>query len=217
MKYLNIIKIVILLSLLSCHSFDKLSQSLANSKPSISVITTKDKLNTNATPVVFKNSITSTESPVLNFDYTKCILFKDLVGHYDVYYVDNKINPAKQNGESWSTAFNTINAARNQVIENRIKNHTNKPALIAIASGHYTHSKEKAGNNEIISIYGLASYLYDDSYFFGGYKNGDACVNVQKNPNFYTTILDSEDKSSVITILANVKNVRFSHLTIQNG
>ncbi len=225
MKYLNSVKIVFLLSLLSCDSFNKLSQNLADAQPSIFVITTKDKLNTNATPVVFKSpySVNSTSVPVASFDNTQCILFKDLAGHYDVYYVDNKINPAKQNGESWLTPFKTINAAMEQVTQNRIKNQTNKPAIIAMAAGHYTHTKENVGNNEIISMYGLVNYLYNDTHFFGGYKNGDACVNVQKNPNFYTevakrtTILDGEKKNTVIAVAADVKDIVFSHLTIQNG
>lgn len=220
--------ISIIFALVFCSAFkvcDDLAKDLANVKKDTasSFNSASEKIPVN--PIYFVSKQTAAKNPV-NLDYDQCVEFSTLKSlGSDIYYVDNKLlKPG--NGESWDKAFSTINQAIAALIAKRTqdlaKGQPIAPAIVAIASGHYTYTAEKVITNEIFSLYGYKKELYKNLSFLGGFKNNDICKNVSKNKGYNyadpdrQTIIDGENKTKIIAAI-DASTLVFSDFVFRNS
>lgn len=224
----NLLKIICLSILLSSCAFktcDDLVSSFNGAKTNISSFNSSSK-NQASNPIYLVNQKKSASAALPNLDYDQCVPFLELKNRgTDIYYVDTNISVAGD-GSSWDKAFLTINNAITSLITKRTEYLNNgqaiPQAIIAIAGGNYSFSKEKVITNEIFSLYGYKEKLYESISFLGGFKSGDICKNVTKNANYddndpaRKTVIDAEKQTKIISAI-KAKNLVFSDFTFVNS
>lgn len=152
-------------------------------------------------------------------------------------FVDANATGHDREGRAWETASRSIKAALHTAMSIREEqlNKTgqiDKTISIIVAGGTYSLDHERqvlekgvGKDDSILNFEGNLVGMYQKISVLGGYKNGDPCIEIDKNiaerpdsKDGRETILDGEgDSNHVINIASDAKDIVVKNFTIKGG